>query len=111
LRLRYGQLHAVALGERGEGVCLFALSEVPHLTLWYLHANELQRGGLGKIRDTGHPAAYLLRVVRTNALRTGHVDPGVAEGASLGGLLSREAGSPEVAPHQRIVFASVAGMA
>jgi hypothetical protein len=77
----------------------------------YLHAHELQGGGLGKIRDMGHPAAYLLRVARTNALRAGKVDPRVAESASLGRLLSREAGSPEVAPHQRIVFDSVAGMA
>jgi len=39
----------------------------------------------------GHPAAYLLRVVRTNALRAGNVDPRVADSASLGGPLSREA--------------------
>jgi integrase len=65
---------------------------------------ELQALLLGKIRDMGHPAAYLLRVVRTNALRAGNVVPRVADTASLGGLLSREAGLPEVAAHQRIVF-------
>jgi hypothetical protein len=59
---------------------------------------------LGKSRDMGHPAAYLLRVLRTNALRAGSVDPREADTASLGGLLSRETGLAEVTPLQRIVF-------
>ena len=59
---------------------------------------------LGKIRDMGHPVAYLLRVIRTNALRAGNVDPRVAGTASPDGLFSREAGLTEVAAYQRIVF-------
>ncbi len=37
----------------------------------------------GRIKDLGHPATYLLRVVRTNALRAGDADPSVADTASV----------------------------
>ena len=52
----------------------------------------------------GHPATYPFRVVRTNALRAGNVDPRMADTTSLGELFSSEAGLPEVAAYQRIVF-------